>query len=168
MRSNNERWPVLLALAVILAACAGAPPGDHSCRIAVWELENLGPAGAPEAEMGPLLTANVLESFQKTLPCGIVERQKLDLALSELALGASQLAAEDTRLRVGHIAGARQMVFGAYQIIGPNLRIDLRLVDVATGAVVQTAETSVASRDRHEWLRAARGAAEQLADTWRP
>jgi len=166
MRSNPKYLWLLSALLFILVSCAGYPATDSACRIAVWEIENLGPASGPGAEMGPLLTAQIMERLRIKSPCGIVERQKLDVTLSELALGTSQLSSENTRLRIGHIAGARQMVFGAYQILGSNMRIDLRLVDVESGTVLRTAETSVPSQQIVQWLQTAEQAAEQLVDGW--
>jgi curli biogenesis system outer membrane secretion channel CsgG len=164
MPSNLNWW--FLALLCILTACAGSPSTDSSCRIAVWELENLGPAIGPGAEMSSMLTAKVIEGLQFKSPCGIVERQKLELALDELALGASQLSAESTRLKIGHIAGAHQMVFGAYQVFGARMRLDLRIVDVSTGMVLRTAEQEASSQEIVQWLQSARQAAEQLVDGW--
>jgi hypothetical protein len=166
MRSNPNRWWCLLLLIGTLSACAGSSSTDPVCRIAVWELEHLGPSTAPGAEMSPLLTAKVIEGLQVKSPCGIVERQKLDLALAELSLGVSQLSAESTRLKIGQIAGARQMVFGAYQILGSRMRMDLRLVDVSTGTVLRTAEKDASSQEIVQWLHSARQAAEQLVDGW--
>ena len=166
MRSIRKHWWFLVALVCTLPGCAGMPATDSSCTVAVWELEHLGSAGGHGAEMGPLLTAKVMEGLETRSACGIVERQKLDRALSELALGASQLTAESTRLRIGQIAGARQMVFGAYQVFGPHMRVDLRLVDVSTGTVLRTAEKSGSSTEVVQWMRVAQEAAEQLAEDW--
>ncbi|HOJ14211.1 MAG TPA: CsgG/HfaB family protein, partial [Deltaproteobacteria bacterium] len=92
----------------------------------------------------------------------VVERERLVAVLEELRLGSSQLADDETRLRVGRITGAREMVFGAYMVVGPTMRLDLRRVDVETGRVVRTASKTAPSGDVQAWVEAARKAAVDL------
>ncbi|MFZ1987296.1 MAG: hypothetical protein WAU91_22995, partial [Desulfatitalea sp.] len=83
-------------------------------------------------------------------------------AIEELHLGSSDLADPETRLRLGRIIGAQQMIFGAFQVIGKQLRLDLRRVDVASGKILKTASGTATAADLNEWLRAADEAAAAL------
>ena len=166
-----RKWPyadrfhhlaILGVSLVLLAGCAGQPPVTGPCTIAVWELEDLSTARSAMSDVGSLLTSRIMDTLGRSGHCRIVERQKLLLALEELNLGSSSLADEGTRLRIGRIVGANQMVFGAYQIIGPVVRMDLRLVDVASGRVLQTATESSPSTDIAQWMAAAEQAAKGL------
>ena len=65
-----------------------------------------------------------------------IERTRLVQVLEEQAIGSSELASEKTRLRLGKLLGAKEMIFGAFQILGENARIDVRLVDVETSKVI--------------------------------
>jgi curli biogenesis system outer membrane secretion channel CsgG len=163
----------LLALALLLGAagCASAPvapagsPGGASgpMVVAVWDIDDLSPGATGRSDAGDLLAARVIETFQKREGIEIVERQRLEMALSELKLGSSDLADESTRLRLGRISGARFMVFGGYMAIGGKMRIDLRLVDVETGKVRKAASrTAEGSELSESWLDAAGSAAEAL------
>ena len=135
------RWAsaiVALSVAAMLAGCAGAPVGGPTPAVAVWDPEDLSPGAAGEQGIGEVLALRIVETV-RARGISVVERQKLLLAVEELRLGSSALADESTRLRLGRITGARQMVFGGYLAVGNRVRMDLRLVDVETGKVLRTA-----------------------------
>jgi curli biogenesis system outer membrane secretion channel CsgG len=89
--------------------------------------------------MGNLLASQVAAHLEAAPGFRVVERQALVKALEELNLGSSELTDDQTRLRLGHIIGARQMIFGAFQQFGGALRVDLRRVDVSSGKILKTA-----------------------------
>lgn len=135
------RWApniCLLLVAAILSGCAGTPVTPSVPAVAVWDPEDVSPGAAGEQGIGEVLALRVIETA-RSRGLSVVERQKLLLAVEELRLGSSALADESTRLRLGRITGARQMVFGGYLAVGTRVRMDLRLVDVETGKVLRTA-----------------------------
>lgn len=138
---------LFLLLLFFLASCASEKtiyqPREYGAGsvVAVWDLEDLSITPHPAlTDMQEFLTAQVIETLRDTGGYQLVERQKLLLALEELHLGSSNLASDSSRLRVGQIIGAQLMVFGGYQLIGEQLRIDLRMIEVESGVVVKTAE----------------------------
>ena len=167
MRKRNGLAAVL-ALAFLLAGCAGAPPAPEKVAygpgtiVAVWNLEDLSAGPGRQPELADFISAAITDVLQKKCGFKIVEREKLVLALEELNLGSSELVSESTRLRLGKILGARLMVFGAYQVIGEIVRLDLRLVDVESGLVVKTASSEVAAQDIDSRLKGAEATAVEL------
>ena len=151
----------------LLYGCAAAPvappavPSDKKPIIAVWDLEDLSPLGIAQMDLGNLLSARIMETVQQAGGT-VVEREKLEIALRELNLGSSSLADTSTRLRIGRIAGARLMIFGAYQVVADQMRLDLRIVDVETGRIIKTAEKSAGGGDISGWLKAAETATKEL------
>jgi curli biogenesis system outer membrane secretion channel CsgG len=109
-----------------------------------------------------LLAAEVIETLKKSSSFQVVERQRLILVLEELNLSSSAIVNDATRLRIGRIVGARFMVFGGYFVLGGMMRLDLRLVEVETGAIVKAAEKTAAAGDLNGWLKVTRQAAEEL------
>ncbi|MEW6380074.1 MAG: CsgG/HfaB family protein [bacterium] len=136
---------------------------EKGAAVAVWDFDNLSPSaeGQPPS-LGELLSAQVMESLQSRGDVTVIERQRLHLALEELKLGSTSLADEATRLKLGHLVGARLMVFGAYQAIAGTMRLDLRLVEVETGKVRNAVKGTASSGDMAEWLKTAREAAAGL------
>lgn len=133
-----------LAVCLILAmvGCAGqtAPAPAGPPALAVWPLEDLSLPGSSRPEAAELMTAAVMEAVETNGDYALVERERLLAILQELTLGSSELAAESTGLRIGRIVGARLMLFGAFQAVASRIRVDLRLVEVETGKVIQTAQ----------------------------
>ncbi|WP_218188441.1 CsgG/HfaB family protein, partial [Desulfosarcina cetonica] len=115
-----------------------------------------------QADLAELITSRVMETAQADADYTLVERERLLAVLQELSLGSSELADEATALRVGKLIGARLMLFGVYQVIGSQMRLDLRLVDVASTQVIQTAEETVPAGNLSAWLQAAETATQAL------
>lgn len=155
-----------IAAGVIMAGCAGGPAAmqlhQEPPTLAVWPLENLSLPGAGNPDIGDLLTSKVMEAAESTGRFVLVERERLLSLLRELSLGSSELADENTALRIGRLSGARMMLFGVYQVVAGQMRIDLRLVSVETGRVVSTAAETVPEKNLAAWLQGAADASRSL------
>lgn len=68
----------------------------------------------------------------------IVERAQLQQILQEQNLGREGRVDSMSLVRIGQLIGARYMVTGVLVNIRNNLRIDTRIFDAQTGAVLQT------------------------------
>ena len=134
----------------------------RNAAVAVWDFDNLSPSASEQHNLGELLSGQVIEVLQKQGDHPVIEREQLFRALEELQLGATSLATESTRLRLGRISGARFMVFGGYQIIGAQMRLDVRLVEVETAKVRKAVQRTTPASDLSRWLGSAREAAEEL------
>ncbi len=133
--------------------------------LAIWSFEN-----------NSLTASKNVDHFQQTLPdllvadlsrypaLQIVERQNLVQALEEQKLGASELVAEEDRLKLGRIAGASAMLFGSYVVVDDQIRIDVRVVEVETSLIKFSKDTttSLASVET-EMHKLAEGLGEKLA-----
>ncbi|MEW5801068.1 MAG: CsgG/HfaB family protein [bacterium] len=135
---------------------------EKGTAAAVWDFDDLSPSAGDRPPLGELLSAQVMEVLASSGDVVVIERERLHLALEELKLGTTSLADEATRLQLGRLAGARLMVFGAYQSIAGTMRLDLRLVEVETGRVLKAVKRAASSADFSAWLKAAREAAADL------
>ncbi len=166
----SNRWAMAIFVGVFLCGCASAPPvpepkipafGPGSI-VAVWNIEDLSPIKSNEPDLGEFIAATIIETLEKKCEFKMVEREKLLLTLEELSLGSSELASENSRLRIGKILGAKLMVFGAYQLIGDVIRLDLRLVNVEQGLVVNAASSEADAKNLDARLKGAEVAAMEL------
>ena len=152
----------ILLMLLSLSSCATEPVRDDQRKgLAVWDMEDLSPAGS-RLDIGELLSARVVEVMKNRGDYTVVERERLVRVLEELRIGSSSLADEQTRLRVGKLVGAQFMVFGGYLVIGGKMRLDLRLVEVETGKVLKAVQKTALSNDISGWLDAAGKAAAEL------
>ncbi|MCB9678851.1 MAG: hypothetical protein H6737_27365 [Alphaproteobacteria bacterium] len=69
----------------------------------------------------------------------LVERARLNDVLAELALARSDFADPAKVAKAGKGVGAEWMLVGAISAVSPEMRLDARVVDVATGRVLKTA-----------------------------
>lgn len=161
---------LLSLLPLLLTACAGSSGTTYTPAIygsgsviVVWDLENFSVTENQILDdMQEFLTAKITETLKDSGGYVVVERQKLLLALEELALGSSVLVDKASQLEVGHLLGAQLMVFGGYQQVGEQLRIDLRLIEVATGAVIRTGQHTTTASDVSGLFAAAENVAAEL------
>jgi tetratricopeptide (TPR) repeat protein len=113
-------------------------------------------AGAPDDWTSPVLALSVLPFQDQTQPGAfgrvgleaavqqelirelqsrgftIVERRLLDKVLAEVKLGASELADQDTQIKLGRLLAARMMVSGAVGSQGAGLTASVRAIDTET------------------------------------
>jgi len=161
-------WAVLgglaLCMLLVMAGCAGqtTPVASGPPALAVWPLEDLSLPGSSRPEAAELMTAGIMEAVEADGGYVLVERERLLAVLQELSLGSSELAAESTGLRIGRIVGARLMLFGAYQAVASKMRVDLRLVEVETGKVIQTTQKTAPAGDLPQMMQVAAEAARNL------
>lgn len=153
----------IFILVSLVVSCAPKPVVyERGATVAVWDLDDLSPSSQTRPDLGELLSGQIIEVVKKRGNMGVVERQRLLMALEELRLGTSSLVDETTRLKLGKMVGARWMVFGGYQIIGKAMRLDLRLVEVESGKIKKAVEKTASASDLQGWLNAAQKAAEEL------
>ena len=157
-------WLLLLVFPIFfLGSCAHKPIlYPKGATIAVWDLDDVSPAHGSQPDLGEPFSSKIIETIKESGEYAVVERDRLLLALEELQIGTENLADEDTRLELGKIVGARLMVFGGYQIIGDMMRVDLRLVDVESGKVLNAVKSMASAANLSGWLNAVGEAAVKL------
>jgi curli biogenesis system outer membrane secretion channel CsgG len=131
-----RRWLLAGLLWVAWIQTAGAAGGT----VVIWDFDNntVGPMHTIQAAepLSRLLPEVLLAHLSKLPDVTVVERVRLREILEELKLGTSQLSSEETRLRLGKILGARNMVFGEFVLLAGMVRADIRLVEVETGRIL--------------------------------
>ncbi|NJM91153.1 MAG: hypothetical protein HC863_02550 [Myxococcales bacterium] len=66
----------------------------------------------------------------------VVERDRLEALLAEIRLQRAAFFDKRTAVKLGKGLGARYAVTGAFYTAAPQLRIDVRLIEIATGKVM--------------------------------
>ncbi|TAL26042.1 MAG: tetratricopeptide repeat protein, partial [Nitrospirae bacterium] len=68
----------------------------------------------------------------------LVERTQLQLTIKELGLQQSGIVDDSTAVKAGKSMGAQIVVIGEFQVVGDQVRISARFVEVQTAKVVST------------------------------
>jgi TolB-like protein len=137
---RTQRAPGAALGVVVALALLGAAAPSHAAppvRLAVMELGTAG-GGADMEGMGAglqsMITTDLANVSSSTLV--LVERARLRDVVAELKLGRSSLVDASTAAKVGKLAGATHLLTGSVTVAGGKMRIDARLVEVATGRVL--------------------------------
>lgn len=114
-------------------------------RLAVWDFDDASfVADSQTTFMRRALPEMLLSELGQTQAVRLVDRVHLIEALEEQNLALNGLVEENSRIKLGKIVGAGQMVFGNYMAIGNQIRIDVRLVDVETSLILLSESSTTA------------------------
>jgi TolB-like protein len=86
--------------------------------------------------MADMLITDLMQSDQLR----IVERNRLDAVIGEVKLQRSKFFDPATAVKLGKLVGASYAITGAFTGFEPEVRIDVRMIDVKTGDVVVAAQ----------------------------
>jgi TolB-like protein len=130
---------LLVTLTLIGAASRGASSADHAERIWILPFTQLQPD--PDLEyLQDALPALLAVAVSGSGSHSIVEREALNLVLSEQSMTLEGLTSPESRQRVGKLLGATMMVSGSFARQGPRLHVTMRASDLGNGIVAATAD----------------------------
>lgn len=132
-----KRIPITFAFLAAFAAAAaqGAAGGAAPETIAVLDFANTASAAGYEW-LGRGLADMLETDLAATGALALVERRDLDKVLSEQELGLSGAIDESKPPRIGKLAGASRIAYGSFLVKSGSLRMDAKIVDSETGAIV--------------------------------
>ncbi len=136
----------LFLIAALVTTAAGATPPGGGARperktVAVLSFTN--GSGNPQYDpLGKGIAAMMITDLASVPAIRLVERERLNDLTKEMELQQSQLVDPLTAATVGKLAGAEYVVTGAIVALAPLMRLDTRVVSVATGEIVKTAQVT--------------------------
>jgi TolB-like protein len=125
--------------AVALAALLSGLSAHAGMNVAVLYFDNntaLREYDVLQKGMADMLITDLGPSEQLTM----VEREKLDVVLGEIKQSHTKYFDPETALKIGKLANAAYAVTGAFTAFDPEVRIDVRMIDVKTSKVVVSAQ----------------------------
>jgi TolB-like protein len=131
---------------IALAALAGQAAAAERVTVAVLYFDN----NSSNREYDVLqkgLADMLVTDLSQVESLQVVEREKLQALVDELKLQRSKFFDPATAQRLGKGIGARYAVTGALAAIAPKVRIDVRVIEVATARVV-VADRVVGDREK--------------------
>jgi len=140
----------MLRSAAILLGVAGliaAAPSPESLvspakkTVAVLYFDNN--TGRPDYDpLGKGIAAMMISDLGAVQEIQLVERERMQDLVAEMELQRTRYFDSTTAVKVGRMTGAEYIVVGAFAALQPKMRIDTRVVRVATGEIVKTAQAT--------------------------
>ena len=160
-------WAVVM-LCIIIIGCAQSLPPDRSTvhprtvtshsspplaappkTLAIFNFENN--SVTDSAQYAPLskgIPAILITELSHAGPSlKLIERSKIASLLKETALTQSGGVDESTAIQAGKILGAEAIAFGSFIVLGPQVRIDTRIIGVETSEVIMAESITGDSRN---------------------
>ena len=128
-----KRWALrglVLAVAVV-AVAVGSAGGDTQATLIVTRF-GVRPGGEGVRAVGEAVNALLVARLAGVSGVKIVERERLQEALSEIKLAQEGVIDEATAKRLGRVLGADYMLNGQVRALGERVLVSLRLMDLET------------------------------------
>ena len=81
---------------------------------------------------------NIAEYFETSNRVRLVDRELIGKLLEELKLSSSDVADNQTALRIGKLVGARFIASGSVLSIGKDIKVSMKLIETETTSIVKT------------------------------
>ncbi|GFK94783.1 hypothetical protein NNJEOMEG_02631 [Fundidesulfovibrio magnetotacticus] len=130
-------------------------------KIAILEFDAV-TAEAQKENLGRLTAEFLVTAAVNAGSFSVVERAALKKVLDEMQFGQSSDAPGSVAQAIGAMVGARGVLTGSVARTGGSVRLDARLIDVATGSIV-AARSAYAKTDLRSLATAAELLVSQLA-----
>lgn len=127
---------ILLVVLVSTVYCQQASSAEDKIVIAVVDFRNTG--GDTDLDyLEKTIPENIITRMAKSGKTEIVERSRLEEALTELELGLSGIIDEQSAVELGRAVGANAILLGSFASIGQKIRINARLIDVKSSRIIK-------------------------------
>ncbi|MFZ5562662.1 MAG: CsgG/HfaB family protein [Thermodesulfobacteriota bacterium] len=133
----------IMAAAIIMLACASvvqaaepAPTQDRTLAILPFENNSVTDPATYDPLKSGLSVMLITELANSGVSFKLVERDRIRALIDEMSLGQTGVIDPATAARMGKLLGAQTIGFGAFMVMDKNVRIDMRIIEVETGAMV--------------------------------
>ena len=137
-----RRILILAFLATAVAATpASAPSAPAKKTVAILYFDNY--TGSSDYDpLGRGISSMMISDLSVVKEIQLVERERMQDLINEIDRQQTKYFDSTTSVKAGKMIGAEYVVVGAFAAVQPQVRIDTRVVRVATGEVVKTAQVT--------------------------
>lgn len=129
------------ALLLFCLGAIAATPAAPKKTVAILYFDNH--TGSSENDpLGKGIASMMLSDLSAVQEIQLVERERMQDLTKEIDMQHTKYFDSTTAVKTGKMLGAEYVVVGAFATVEPQMRIDTRVVRVATGEVVKTAQVT--------------------------
>lgn len=164
MRIPAQTLTALAALLLLLVYAPGQAAAQDSAvtTLAVLPFENNSVTDAKSYDpLAQGLAAMLITDLKMAgTSLKVIERAQIAALLKEVALGQTGMVDAATAVRAGKLLGAQSIAFGAFMVLGSDVRLDARIIKVETSECIQASSISGSKSD---FMKLERQLAEKIA-----
>lgn len=138
MFNSYRCWPVLAMCILIFCPWAGLPAQERE-SLAIIDFDGFG-ISTQEASV---LTNRLSTYLVQAGVYRIIERGQMKQILEEQDFQMTGCTSDECAVEIGQLLGARLILAGSFGKIGSTYTIDMRVIDVTTGGIMQTASHDI-------------------------
>lgn len=156
---------IALGLVAFAALPVRARAQDTRPGIAVLTFENGGSYGKSKEDFDALgrgIAGMLIAELERNPAARLVDRAEAQRLLDEQNLGAGGRVDAGTAAKVGKMVGARYMIAGTFIDLYGEFRIDARIIDVETSAILKTVRSDPKMKDVRQLYAMIGSVAEQI------
>src|SRR5262245_19254914 len=136
-----RRASILGCFIFLTAAARPLNPVPAPKNVAVLYFDNY--TGKTDYDpLGKGIASMMISDLSPVKEIRLLERDRMQDLLKEIDLQHTKYFDSTTSVKVGKMVGAEYVVVGAFAAVDPQMRIDTRVVRVATGEIVKTAQVT--------------------------
>lgn len=124
------RHPLFIACILLVASLSAQ---SHE-SVAILDIDGRGISALEAASLTDRLRADIVRTGRAT----VVERGQMEKILTEQDFHLAGCTSEECAVEVGELLGVTTMIAGAIGKVGSTFTIDLRIIDVSTGQIVNS------------------------------
>lgn len=128
-RRKGSLWTGLMVATVVLVLSAAPTRADTRATLIVTRFGTT-PSGEGVAAVGEAVNALLMSRLSGVPGVKIVERERLQQALSEIRLAQEGVIDDATAKRLGRVLGADYMLNGEVKALGRKVLVSVRLMDL--------------------------------------
>lgn len=128
-RRKGSLWTGLMVATVVLVLSAAPTRADTRATLIVTRFGTT-PSGEGVAAVGEAVNALLMSRLSGVPGVKIVERERLQQALSEIRLAQEGVIDDATAKRLGRVLGADYMLSGEVKALGRKVLVSVRLMDL--------------------------------------
>ena len=138
MLFNHRSWPVTSICVLLLCPWADLPAQERE-SLAIIDFDGFG-ISTQEASV---LTNRLSTYLVQAGVYRIIERGQMKQILEEQDFQMTGCTSDECAVEIGQLLGARLILAGSFGKIGSTYTIDMRVIDVTTGGIMQTASHDI-------------------------
>lgn len=137
----RKYFKIITTLLLLIFFSISTKAGEKLFSVAASEFKTQG-GDASMLWLGPSCADAIVNRISTDKKVRIVEREYINKIIEELKLQMTGLVDEETALEVGRIIGANYFIFGTVSILGANVVLNARVVNVETAEIISTSRVS--------------------------